>query len=613
MSDTLVRLKDEEERVLKGRGKTREARLIFDPQEAYRALKDEKDIALDIETSGLSPWKDKIAVVSLHGRESGDIAVLHTRAVLPECIKELLSQPGRTLTGHNVAGFDALFLHNAGVDVFAPKWFDTLIAELCAVKTGRRDVRVNLQASAKRRLGITINKDIDHRTWMQPTLTEEQLAYAAGDVRHLFRLADEQRAEVAGTEQERAMAFEMELLPVIMRMVLNGLPFSETAYAQYVDELTYSRITSHARLLEVFGDINFRSAVQLKKALAQHGINLSSTAHDKLVEISSMGGKSGEIVDVLLEFRGIDQRLKMYSSEWLDKYVVDARIHPKVWQCATDTGRMSNSEPNLQQVPKDDARKLFEAPEGWQIISADYSQIEVRVAAYYARDAAMLEALSQEDLHTAVASGIFGKPADQISSDERKLAKASTFTLLFGGGSGRLYEYASHNGSTITEEQARRIVIQFFNRFQGLRDMRGKAFARANAGKPLPLVLPTGLKRLLVGASLSGMTILNTLVQGTAAAGLKYGMLEAGRRGLDKYLGAVVHDELVSCAPANEAREYANELVECMLVGMAKVIPNVPVKVGLELHQTWGGHVLGCSCSECAEEARKKAKKKAKK
>lgn len=591
------------------RGKIPAARLVFDPATAYESLKQEDELYVDIETSGLSPWKDKIALVQIHGPKSGDIALFHNRGgPLHPVVIELLSNPRITVTGHNLVGFDALFLYNAGVDILKPKLRDTLIQELCTVKTDRRDIRVSLEATVKRRTGVQLDKSIDHRTWMQPTLTPAQLAYAAGDVRYLPSLSREQQETVAGTGQARAMAFELELMPVIIRMVLNGLPFSTRAYAQYVEDLAKKRDAALEKLHQAFGPINLRSSKQVKEALAKYGVVLPSTMHDNLVEISEMGGHAGAVVDLLLDHRMFDQRLKMYSSEWLDKYVVDERVHPRIWQCAADTSRMTNSEPNLQQVPKDDtskkqmyaedghfisARKLFEAPAGWKIIASDYSQIEVRVAAYFAKDAAMIEALSSEDLHTAVASGIFGTPAEEITFEQRKLAKASTFTLLFGGGPGRLYDYARHNGSSIDEVTARRVVDSFFRRFDGLAKMRRKAFARANAGRPVPLDLPNGWRRVLMGSNLTGTRILNTLVQGTAAVGLKSGLIEAHRRGLSKYLGATVHDENVACVPESEAREYATELEDAMRVGMEKLIPGVPVKIGTEIAQTWGGSPYG--------------------
>ena len=570
--------------------------LCFDPVEAYHTHLGDPDLYVDIETGGLNPWRDPVAVVSIYGPRSGVCSILHVRGSIPLPIIELLSRPGVTHTKHNGTAFDDLFLATNGVDVFKPRLRDTLISELVAIKAARRDTRVSLQSSVKRRTGVQLNKSIDHRTWMQPTLTEEQLSYAGGDVLHLPALYAEQRASVKGTKQDRAMNIEEALIPAVIRTTLNGLPFSSRAHALYTSRLAVERDEAEDALVQAFGPINLRSAKQVKEALAEYGVVVRDTAHDTLVEISEMGGRAGEVVDLILNFKEPDQRLKMYSEEWVGKHVVDDWIHPRIWQCGTDTGRMSNSDPNLQQVPKDAARKIVEAPEGYCILSADYSQIEIRVAAYYARDSAMVEALNAEDLHTAVAAMIFGKLAEEISPDERKLAKAAVFTLLFGGGAGRLYDYARHNGSAITEQGARLLVKQFFLRFPGLAAMRSKAYARAESHSPLPLDLPTGLRRTLVGETLKGTTILNTMVQGAAAAGLKYAVIEAHKAGLTKYTGAFVHDEIVACVPIKEVREYAHELRECMIRGMWWVLPEecpgLKLRVGLAVNQTWGGSRL---------------------
>lgn len=582
-----VNLKESNSRMLPPMKGVPAQEMIFDPVEAYNRFKNAPELYVDIETSGLNPWRDKIAVIAINEPNvSNTVAVLHTRGKVPPCIIELLSQP-RTLVGHNVIGFDALFLHVAGVDVFTPTWVDTLVTELTAVKSGRRDVRVNLASSVKRRTGVVLDKSIDHSTWMQPTLTEEQLAYAAGDVRMLPRLLEEQRKEVFGTDQARAMEFELKLLPAVLRMVINGLPFDLEEYTTYIEKQITVRDAKKRELIEIFGNINFRSPIQLKRALEQKGLSLASTAHDILVNVANMGGEQGRMVQVLLDYRGPDQRIKMYDSEWIAQYVTDGRVHPRIWQCATDTGRMSNSDPNLQQIPKDEARKMFKAPPGWQIVSSDYSQIEVRVAAYYARDQAMLEALEQEDLHSAVAAQMFNKPIEEVTKEERSLSKAATFTLLFGGGARRLFEYAKANGSPMSMELAKWIVDQFFTRFTGLAIMRQKAFEKAGRGGPVTMALPTGLKRVLIGKTLAGTVILNTLVQGTAAAGLKCGLMEAHKRGLTEYIGASVHDEFVGCVPAGMAKDFADELEECMRLGMAQVVPGTPVRIGTAINQSW--------------------------
>jgi DNA polymerase I-like protein with 3'-5' exonuclease and polymerase domains len=161
-----------------------------------------------------------------------------------------------------------------------------------------------------------------------------------------------------------------------------------------------------------------------------------------------------------------------------------------------------------------------------------------------------------------------------------------TFLLIFGGGVQRFYEYVKMSGSNISFDQASDIVYRFFTTFEGLRNIRSRAEKLAMKTGPVFIRLPNGCRRILVGYNKKSTTILNTMVQGTAAVGIKYGILEAGRRGLDKYLGGQVHDELVAAVPNREAKNYGKELEEAMIVGMNKVI-DTTVRVGIKIGDVW--------------------------
>ena len=112
-------------------------------------------------------------------------------------------------------------------------------------------------------------------------------------------------------------------------------------------------------------------------------------------------------------------------------------------------------------------------------------------------------------------------------------------------------------------------------------------FAVSKNRRVTVITLPLGGRRVLVGAKNSGPTILNTPVQGSAAVGMKLGLIEAGRRGLDEYLGAVVHDETVSCAPAKIAKDYGREMQECLEAGMRRILKNCPVKTEAKIDDVW--------------------------
>jgi DNA polymerase-1 len=199
-----------------------------------------------------------------------------------------------------------------------------------------------------------------------------------------------------------------------------------------------------------------------------------------------------------------------------------------------------------------------------------------------------MAAFGSEDVHTMIASQVFGIPASEITKEQRKLSKAMSFTLLFGGGPERLSHYASTLGADLPLSAARPLVLAFFDRFAGLKEARRRAKNIANQGRPFTLNLPTGMRRVLTpGVDLTATRILNNVVQGAAAAGLKYGLIEAHRRGLTEYLGATVHDENVAAVPNAYAEEYGRLLGAAMVTGMERVCEMAPVAVEVKMGRTW--------------------------
>lgn len=225
------------------------------------------------------------------------------------------------------------------------------------------------------------------------------------------------------------------------------------------------------------------------------------------------------------------------------------------------------------------------------------SAIEVRVAAALANDEAMIAALGLADIHTFVASNVFQKPEKDITPEERKIAKAATFTLLFAGSAPTMRQYAKVNGgSKISLEEARAVVVMFFKLFPGLKAMRQSAYEIAERGSPVALTLPTGIRRVLVGVQLTPQRYLNTLVQGTAAAFMKYALIECdktpyGDGMLSDLLCATVHDEIVAMVPIGE-EEIVQELIRSTMIAAAYRTlghTRVPIAAEGDFGPTWFG------------------------
>lgn len=563
--------------------------VITDEAEALRRLEGDEVIGIDTETSGLSPFVDQIATVQMYGDQTGTLALFHPRGNLSDNLRGFLSNHRAKWLVHNGVGFDIPFLLNNDVQADGMDWFDTLVGETVVIGSNRANLSKSLRNTLKRRLDIDLDKGLATSHWMAADLTPDQVRYATSDVVHLPALWRSQVERAEKTRQLGALDFEMELVPIIARMTFNGMPISVPRLREFLKEQERQVDELRPKLIEELGDINFNSHQQLAAAFHQRGIEIPNTRKETMIDMAQHGGKAGYLAELVLAYKRPAQRMKMYRDEWIKQHVIAGRAHPRFWQCSTDTTRVASSDPNLQQVPRD-----MREPWGWEpgmtIVSADYSQIEVRIAAYKAKDEALLRALENDDAHAAVASEIQGVPLAEVTKEMRKAAKAETFTLLFGGGPETLYQYAKLQGSRMSLAEAEAMVNRFFGTFKGLAAIRAWAEQTAEAARytqhPVKIRLPAGHLRVLFGSQARSTVILNTIVQGAAATGIKHAMIECKRRGLEKYLAIQVHDELVACVPDGEAADYARELEDAMKVGMAKIIPST-VKVGVHMGPSW--------------------------
>lgn len=547
--------------------------IMTDPDEVVREFVDDEWVGLDLETGGLSPWTHPLAVVSLYGQKSRKTAVLHLRGYMPENLRDFLSTPGRKWITHNGTNFDLPFMRQAGIDVYAGMWHDTLVGEACAVATSRKNVSKSLQASIARRLNISIKKEHGLSNWMAPELTEEQLIYCVEDVRYLPELMMSQWERVNGTSAAEAMEFEQALSPIVTKMIMRGLPFDTASRDSFIQEVEAAKAIALAEIKELVGDLNVASPKQCLAAFEKLGIPIPKTDESTLTNLAMINsGPVGRLAAAIMLVRKANKR-GMYDDTWVWKYVHDGYCHARFWQVGTDTGRFSSSEPNLQQIPKM-GRKMFREEEGRSIFSVDYNQIEILIAAALSKDSRMLEIIeSGADIHTAVASDIYGVPPEDVTKEQRSLSKGGSFTLIFCGGPKKIYETARLAGAAVSLQQCYELKDRFLRRFPGIDAMRNKAYARAQSGGPVVLTFPTGLRRVLVGADLSPTRIVNNVVQGAAAAGLKHALVEMNRRGVIDYVGALVHDETVGSAPDRDVEEVLREVKESMVVGMKKVVP----------------------------------------
>jgi DNA polymerase-1 len=294
------------------------------------------------------------------------------------------------------------------------------------------------------------------------------------------------------------------------------------------------------------------------------------------------------LANLLRHYRAAKKRATTYGPQWLKNSYAASRVYAGWRQLGASSGRMSCARPNVQNLPRDPRyRQCFAAPPGRALVKADYSQIELRIAAKVANETAMIEAYRRgDDLHTLTARAVLGK--SDVTRADRQLAKAVNFGLLYGMGARGFRAYArSHYGVALTEAQAKTYRKAFFAAYPALR--RWHATVGVSGDRPIETRTLAGRRCQNVGRFTEK---LNLGVQGTGADGLKAALALLWQRRAE-CPGAMpvlaVHDEIVVECDADRADAVAAWLKQAMLDGMAPLADPVPVAVELTTAPTWGG------------------------
>jgi DNA polymerase I-like protein with 3'-5' exonuclease and polymerase domains len=559
-------------------------------------------VYLDTETTGLDPLTDRVRLLST-SVPAGEARVIY----LVDCFQVDPAPLGEALAGCEVVGHNLIF----DLQFLAPHGFragrtaDTmLLAALDVAGTGEK---VNLAACVKRYLGRDISKEEQTSDWSGP-LSQAQLNYAAEDVRILADLDRELARTIRTIGSEHVAEIECRAVPAVAWMAETGIAFdgpawteraaaSDRAKAEAVAEL--DRLAPE-RTGQIFTDTwEWSKTAHIAEALKLLGHPVPDTRN------GTLAGIDHPFAAAVRAFRAIEKQVSSYGNDWLKHVRPGGRIHAQWHQLCAASGRMACSEPNLQQVPRDDSRKCFVAGPGNVLVKADYSQIELRIAARITEDGALLAAYRRgDDLHTLTAKAVLG--AKEVTKADRQLAKAVNFGLLFGMGAKGFRSYAkAQYGVDLSDDEAQRYRAAFFRAYPGLRawhertrqsverlfkaDPEGVHEVRTLAGRRR--VLKVG-KKGTDGAYPNVTEALNTPVQGTGADGLKLALALLWERRTQCPTAApvlAVHDEIVLEVPEPDAGPAAEWLKRCMVEAVAPLIDPVPVEVETRVARTWGG------------------------
>ncbi len=399
---------------------------------------------------------------------------------------------------------------------------------------------------------------------------------------------------------------EMPLIPVLASMEDAGITIDRNALKAFLDEVQRELDELTARIYKEAGcEFNIRSAQQIGEVLFKR-LGLAAAKSTKGGQASTsqavlekLSGKH-PVVDALLEFRKLEKMRSTYLEPLPRLAGPDSRIHTTFNQTATATVRLSSSNPNLQNIPVrgDLGRRMrtcFTAGPGMSLVSADYSQVELRVLAHYSQDPTLLSAFRNgEDIHTRTAALLHDVDPSQIGPDERRKAKTINFGLIYGMGPSKLGQDLG-----IPLSEARMFIERYFTRFSHIKEFFDgvEAEARRNGyvttlsgrRRPLPnIVSQSGQAR-----ALAERQAVNTLIQGSAADLIKFAMLavhnDAELRRRKARLLLQIHDELIVEAPEGEAQAVAARLAALMTDTSAWGITlHVPLVADAGVGHNWG-------------------------
>lgn len=549
----------------------KEIHYLTTPAEVERIVQDllrEPSLGLDLETTGLDPHTNQIRLVSLATR-SGVVYLVDAFHVPLRMLSALLGAEGPLLIGHNLK-FDLGFLLAAGLwQGKGNRLLDTGLAHQL--------YRASPKFPALMELVPYLDKSLQISSW-ERELSKEQLRYAALDALTPLYLGSLLLERLSERGVLQALKVEMLALPAVAWMEVAGVPFDLNLWEEEL-------VKAEARFLEVLdrlpSGINWNSSPQVLKFLQQQGLNLTDTREETLVKFLG-----NPFVEDILLLRKWAKRINTYGRDW-QEYIhpKTKRIHPSWQQIGAETGRMACRNPNLQNIPREPGlRRAFRAEKSRVIVKADFSQIELRIAAVISGEERMISAFHRgEDLHSLTAAQVLGKSLDQVTREDRQLAKGLNFGLLYGMGPERLREYLKKEyGIQLSLDEAIALRKRFFRSFPNLRVWHW------SQGKGETEVWTLGGRKRVTDRFTEK---LNTPVQGTGADGLKVALAllwERKEKVRNTFPILAVHDELVVDAPEEEAEEALAWLTTAMKEGMGNILQGVPVEVEGGIFHDWG-------------------------
>jgi len=589
---------------------------LVDTPELFRKflakLKKSKTFSFDIETTSPSPLQAEIVGISVSWKE-GEAFYLPVMAPAGEQhlnLEEVLSRLSPVLGDEEISKYgqnikyDILVLRNYGVEVKGIA-FDTMVASYL-IDPGKR--RHNLDDLAKeylRHKKIPLSDLIgEKKTGSLAQVSAKRVAeYSGEDAEVVFRLVREMRPRLEKLELATLMSdVEMPLVEVLAEMEWNGVAIDSQILARMSEKMGQEMAELREKIYAEAGEeFNINSTQQLGQILF-HKLHLpklkrTKTTYSTEASVLERLAPLHTLPGLVLEYRQLS-KLKSTYIDALPRMVSPktGRIHASFNQTVTATGRLSSSDPNLQNIPirTELGRKIRQAfvpgEDGACLLTADYSQIELRILAHLSQDETLLSAFRRgEDIHAFVASQIYGVGAGEVTAEMRRRAKAVNFGVIYGQS-----PFGLARALGISLDEAARFIDAYFERYPGVERFLENLLKDAMDAGFVTTMLKrrrfiSGIKKIKGrNRNLAERTAINTVCQGSAADLIKRAMNNIHKRikeeGRPSKMILQIHDELVFEMP-EEGVEEERKMIE---KEMAEALPlSVPVKVNIAVGKNW--------------------------
>jgi DNA polymerase-1 len=584
---------------------------LVDTEEGAESLLEElsrvERIAFDTETTGVDAHTCKLVGFSF---ATAPGKAWYVEAGLIDIFRPLFADPGKVFVGHNVK-FDCTVLLRYGIGFGAPPR-DTMLEHYCLDAAARH----GMDALAEQYLGyrpIPIEKLIGEKERGKEQLSmgalkpSEILDYAAEDADVTLQLDAVLRPLVKEAGSLRALEeAEEPLVKTLIEMEREGVRIDTAQLKEFSRQLDRELLQLTQQILDCSGPgFNPDSPKQLGELLFDR-LGLDSSVSKKTSKgqwstdekvLSKLVG-SHPVVSAILEYRAASKLKSTYADKLPSLIDSDSRVHTTYSQSFAETGRLTSADPNLQNIPVRTERgklirKAFVArDDGHVLVSADYSQIELRLMAAFSGDEAMLEAFRNgEDIHRDTASRVYGIMPAFVSDEQRAKCKMVNFGIIYG-----ISAFGLSQRLKISRKEASNLIDTYFRLYPKVKVYMDSAVAKARERGYAETVL--GRRRTLSDISSRNATVrmaaerdaINTPIQGSAADLIKVAMVNIDRRlkaeGMRSRMVLQIHDELVFDAPKEEVERLQailrKEMTEAIDFG-------VPLEVGIGVASDWLG------------------------